>query len=161
TFSGPTFTASPNGVGKTQVHADFGSLTGQTGLSLRLTKIIITPTAPGDAPTKFGGADDPSRAPQVVYPPNGVMVPPRMNEIEWHFRPGAGNDVFELGVKSALLDLKVYFGCAPVGAGCGFAPDATVWGIISSAGRGDDPLSYLLRGTSTKGGGVGAATTQT
>ncbi len=157
-FTGPTFTASANGVGKTRVHAEFNSLKGDTGLSLRLTKTI----GPADAPGKFGGANDPSRAPQIVYPPNGVLVPPNMNEIEWHWRAGAGNDLFELGVKSALLDLRVYFTCNPLGTGCGWSPDATVWGILSSAGRGDDALTYVLRGTSNKGGAsVGAAAAQT
>jgi len=50
------------------VHADFGTLTAQTGLSLRLTKTIVASGAPSDAATKFGGVVDPSRAPQIVYP---------------------------------------------------------------------------------------------
>src|SRR5438093_645556 len=136
TATGVDLTPSYRNRFETASHADFGSLSAQTGLSLRLTKII----GPADAPAKFGGANDPSRAPQVVYPPNAVMVPPNMNEIEWHYRPGAGNDLFELGVKSALLDLRVYFACNTLGAGCGYAPDTTVWGILSSAGRGDDAL---------------------
>ncbi len=160
-FSGATFTAATNGVGKTLVHADYGTLTGATSLSLRLTKTIVAGGAPADAPGKFGGGADPSRAPSVVYPPDGVMLPPNTNEIEWHWKPGAGTDVYELGVKSALLDLKVYFGCTAIGAGCGWSPDSLVWTILSNAGRGDDPLSYVLRGASTKGGGVGAAPPRT
>lgn len=162
TFAGSTLTAAPDAVGKATVHADLRTLSGEALLRIRLKKTIVASGAPADAASKFGGAMDPARKPAVVYPPDGVMVPPNMNEIEWHYQPGSGNDLFELGVKGSLLDLRVYFGCTAVGGGCAYAPDAKVWGILSSAGRGDDPLSTVLRGTSKAGGAsVGAAAAQT
>jgi hypothetical protein len=158
TFAGPTFTAAANGVGQTIVHADYQAHSGQTGLTLRLKKVIIAAGAPSDAEAKFGGANDTNRAPTLVYPPDGVMVPPNMNEIEWQYQPGDGNDLFELGVTGALLSLKVYFACNAIGGGCGYAPDPTVWNIVAAAGRGTDPLSYVIRGTSKAGGtSVGAS----
>ncbi len=160
-FQGPKFTASPTGVGKTQVKARLDALTGQTNVVLHLTKSIVVGGAPADAASKFAGVVDPSRAPSIVYPSNGVMVPPNMNEIEWHFRPGSGNDLFDLAVKSVALDLHVYFGCSSVGGGCAYAPDKTVWSILSAAGRGDDALDTKIRGTSAKGGaGVGVSASQ-
>lgn len=161
TFQGPKFTASPTGVGKTQIKARHNTLTGQTNIILHLTKSIVVAGAPADAATKFAGVVDPARAPAIVYPSDGVMVPPNMNEIEWHFRPGTGNDLFDLAVKSLALDLHVYFTCTTVGGGCGYAPDKTVWAILSAAGRGDDPLDTKIRGTSKAGGaGVGVSPSQ-
>ena len=162
TFAGPKLTASPNAVGKATVHADLRTLSGEAALRIRLKKVIVADGAPADAAAKFAGAIDPARKPAIVYPADGVMVPPNMNEIEWHYQPGAGNDLFELGVKGSLLDLRVYFACKAVGAGCAYAPDPTVWGIVASAGRGDDPLSTTVRGTSKAGGAsVGASAPQT
>lgn len=162
TFAGPRLTASPNAVGKATVHADLRTLSGEAALRIRLKKVIVADGAPADAAAKFAGAVDPARKPAIVYPFDGVMVPPNMNEIEWHYQPGAGNDLFELGVKGSLLDLRVYFACKTVGAGCAYAPDPTVWGIVASAGRGDDPLSTTVRGTSKAGGAsVGVSATQT
>ena len=115
TFAGPKLTASPNAVGKATVHADLRTLSGEAALRIRLKKVIVADGAPADAATKFAGAVDPARKPSIVYPSDGVMVPPNMNEIEWHYQPGAGNDLFELGVKGSLLDLRVYFACKAVG----------------------------------------------
>ena len=162
TFAGPKLTASPNAVGKAKVHADLKTLSGEATLRIHLKKVIVAGGAPADAATKFGGAVDPARKPSIVYPSDGVMVPPNMNEIEWHYQPGAGNDLFDLAVKGALLDLDVYFACNAVGGGCAYSPDPTVWGILASAGRGDDPLATTLRGTSKAGGAsVGASASQT
>ena len=162
TFAGPKFTANANAVGKATVHADLRTLAGEAALRIHLKKVIVADGAPADAATKFGGALDPARKPSFVYPADGVMVPPNMNEIEWHYQPGAGNDLFELGVKGSLLDLRVYFACKAIGSGCGYAPDPLVWGIVASAGRGDDPLATTLRGTSKAGGAsVGASASQT
>jgi len=161
TFAGPKFTASPTGVGKTQIKARHQNLTGQTNVVLHLTKSIVVAGAPPDAASKFAGVVDPARAPSIVYPSDGVIVPPNMNEIEWHFRPNGGADLFDLAVKSLALDLHVYFVCTAVGGGCAYAPDKTVWAILSSAGRGDDPLDTKLRGASKAGGGYGESPKQT
>jgi len=160
-FAGPKFTASPDGVGRTLVKARLNTITGQTNVILHLTKTIVADGASADAPTKFGGAVDPSKKPTIAYPSDGVLVPPNMNEIEWHFQPGPGNDLFDLGVKSVALDLHVYFGCKALGGGCSYAPDAKVWRILSSAGRGDDPLATTLRATTKAGGAVGVSASQT
>jgi hypothetical protein len=161
TFAGATFTAAANAVGKATVHADLRTLSGEAALRIHLIKSIVASGAPADAASKFAGAVDPARKPSIVYPSDGVMVPPNMNQIEWQYQPGAGNDLFSLDVKGSLLDLHVYFGCSAVGGGCAYAPDATVWGIVASAGRGDDALTTTLRGTSAAGGGVGASAPQT
>src|SRR5262249_31349865 len=49
--------------------------------------VIIGPGAPNDAPGRFGGTIDPTRAPVILYPADGVLLPPNLNQFEFHFQP--------------------------------------------------------------------------
>lgn len=150
-FSGSTFTSGTELGGVTTIRASMGSLEGSTRLTLRLEQVIVTPGTPADAPSRFGGTVDPSRAPEVVYPPDDTMVPPNLGELEFHFRPN-GADVFELHVVSAAVDLRIYFGCMEsVGGGCVFTPDRSLWEVISTATRGAGPTTYTLRSADSAG----------
>jgi len=73
-------------------------------------------------------------------------VPPNLNTMEVHFQPGGGNDVFQLTVHGSALELIVYLTCQPLGGGCVWDPSQSTWDILATAGRGDQPLSYRLRG---------------
>lgn len=145
-FSGAHFTSAIDRGGTTKVRASARGKIAETNLTVRLETVIIGPGAPGDAPGKFGGAEDPGRAPQLVYPNDGVLVPPNLNELEFHFMPGAGNTLFELTFQGTALELKVYFTCQTLGAGCAYLPDETVWTILAEAERGQPLVTYRLRG---------------
>ena len=127
-----------------------------TGVERSVT-VIVTDSAPADAPDRFGGSEDPSRAPELVYPSDGVVVPPNMREIEFHYLTG-GNTIFELTFLTRALELRVYVGCPEsVGGGCIYTPDDEVWDALAAAGRGG-PVTYTLRGTD--GSSVGTAPAQ-
>jgi hypothetical protein len=160
-FAGATFT--PAGQpGRATVHCVADGQVAETSLTIKTQQVIITTGAPADAPGKFGGAIDPSKAPSLVYPADGTMVPPNMNVLELHFLPGANNDLFELTFSAALLDVKVYLTCSPLNGGCAYTPDAKVWKLVAEAGRGLDPIKYTLRGVSSASpGAVGVSATQT
>ena len=161
-FSGAHFTSSTDFGGRTMVQASARGLSAQTSLTVRLKKVVIGPGATPSAPGKFGGPDDPSRAPQLVYPADGILVPPNLNELEFHFMPGTGNNLFELTFKGDVLELVIYVGCQTVGAGCVYAPDDLVWQTLAEGGRGLDPLDYTLRGVNGNNpGGVGTSSSQT
>lgn len=153
-FNGAKFLPAGDKVGKTTIVAKLEKLVGKTTLSLKTSQVIVTSGTDASAPSKFAGADGAGNAPSFVYPADGVLVPPNMNELEMHFMPGAGNQLFELTFSSPLLDLKVYLGCKTLGAGCVYAPDKTVWNLIASAGRDVDPLTYRLRATAAGGGAI-------
>jgi hypothetical protein len=157
TFAGSTLTAKK--IGKTNVRATAMGLMASTSITVSGPVSIVTPSAPSDAPTKFGGAVDATRAPTWVYPSNGTLVPPNMNTLEFHYMPGSGNTIFELAFLGTGVDLKVYFKCDPVGGGCIYAPDATVWKYLAEGGRGKAPVTYTLRGTD--GSKVGVSASQT
>lgn len=160
TFSGSVFTTTSTRGGRTNIRAQLGGAIATAVLTIRLETVLIGPGAPADAPSRFVGADDPARAPELVYPNDGVAVPPNLQELEFHYRTG-GNDLFELRFQGAAVDLKVYFGCPEsVGGGCIYTPDATAWETLASAAAGTGTVTYTLRGTRTSGGGVGATDTR-
>jgi WD40-like Beta Propeller Repeat len=108
--------------------------------------------APGDASNQFGGAADPAAAPTLVYPPDGVLVPPNLNELEIQFTPAAGTSLFEVGFTGPNgLNLRVYTTCVTVGTGCGYLPDAPVWNTVAQAGR-DDTVKITVRAVNASGG---------
>jgi hypothetical protein len=120
------------------------------------------PTAPmplpADPASKFGGTMDATRAPQIVYPNDGVLLPPNLFGIEFHFRPGmATNTLFELGFKSEVLDLKVYTRCKPLGEGCLYEPSADAWKYLAQSSRGGDAVAVTIRGADDAGTGFGAS----
>ena len=136
---------------------DGGGLPGSDAGIERSVTVIVTDSAPADAPDRFGGSDDPSRAPELVYPSDGVVVPPNMREIEFHYRP-SGNTIFELTFLTPALELRVYVGCPEsVSLGCIYTPSDEVWDALSAAGRGG-PVTYTLRGTD--GAAVGTSAEQ-
>jgi hypothetical protein len=145
TFNGARFTAAGNRVGRSTILGSARGLQARATLVLKTEKIVIGPGADQSAPSKFGGTEDPGAAPDWAYPDSGIIVPPNMNELEFQFKPRPSQNLFELTFDSPVLKLRVFFGCQTVGAGCGYTPDKTVWDLISSAGRDQDPLKYTLR----------------
>jgi hypothetical protein len=121
------------------------------------------PAAPAQA---FAGPVDATRAPELVYPNDGVLLPPNLFEIEVHFRPGAAaNTLFEVAFANALTDVRATMRCAPVGdaidPGCLYAPTRDVWTGLAETNRGTDALTLTVRATDDAGAGVGASRTQT
>lgn len=154
--AGCTTRTGPGGDGSIPPGTDGGGADG--GGPPPMTRVIVDPSAPADAPDRFGGADDPARAPELVYPSDGVVVPPNMRELEFHYLDG-GNTIFELAFRAPGLDLRVYFGCPEaVGGGCVYTPDEEVWTALATAARGAGPIPYTLRGTD--GTSVGSAVEQ-
>jgi TolB protein len=123
--------------------------------------VIIDPTAPADAPDQFGNADPGGVAPMSVYPSTGTLIPPNMNTIEVQFRPGAGNDLFELDVQAGALHLLVYLGCTPLADGCVYEPPQQVWDLIAMSARGGEPAAWKLRGLDRETNLVGTSESRT
>ena len=44
----------------------------------------------------------------MVYPPDGVLIPPNLTMLEVQFTPPAGTTLFELSFVGPALDLKIY-----------------------------------------------------
>ena len=60
---------------------------------------------PADPSALFAGTADTARAPKVVYPNDGVLVPPNLGKLELHWlRGSADNALFEIVVYIELVD---------------------------------------------------------
>jgi hypothetical protein len=159
-FQATELTTTVHKGGQTQVVAAAGAISGSTGVTIRLEQTYTDPgsSLPPDPSGPFGGSADPGRAPALVYPNDGVLVPPNLGKLELHFMPGANNTLFELQFTSAVLDLKVYLRCTqPLNGGCIYLPDAQVWSWIAESHRGASPVTWHVRGTDDAGTGVGTS----
>src|SRR5262249_38053009 len=114
---------------------------------------------PADPGSLFSGALATQNLPDLVYPNDGVLVPPNLGKLEFHFKPGAGAQLFELGFANQATDIKIYLFCTtPLNGGCTSLPDPTVWHWLAETNRGGtDPVQVTLRATDGKGGAVGTS----
>lgn len=161
-FNVGAFTSVLTHGGVTRVVANRGGIIGQTGLTLRLRQRHVDPAATGlptDPAMPFTGPAAPSRAPDLVYPNDGVLLPPNLSRLEVHFMPGPSNTLFEITFENVLTDIKVYTRCVvPMNGGCIYTPDPAVWTWISDTNRGSEPVIVRVRGTDDAGSGVGTST---
>jgi hypothetical protein len=120
----------------------------------------MTATVPTDAGTRFTSTtNDTTRAPQLVYPNDGVLFPPNVSGIEIHFLPGTGNTLFEVSVVGAISNITSYIRCtAPAGiTGCIYTPDSGLWASIARSNAGKTAATLTVRGTDDSGTSVGAS----
>lgn len=122
---------------------------------------VIVP-CPGCDPFPPPGAGSPpmctgqGATPQLVYPPDQVLLPPNMNVIEVQFLPGAGNTLFEVDFKNSATDVRFETLCNAItstrGAttgGCAFQLDPTDWKYVATHNRGGDPVTVTVRAAPT------------
>ena len=141
TFSGPTLTVPGPASGSTQVLATVPTATGHSQLTVRVQTDHVDSSAPSDAAALFTAAtSDPTRAPQIVYPPESVTMPSNLGDFEVHWRDSSSNDVFQCTLTSQFATISAY-----VGAGhdpwLEFTPDD--WTAVSS---GTPSFTVTLRG---------------
>jgi len=96
----------------------------------------------------------PGAAPELVYPPDGALFPPNTNVIEVQFRPGAGNELFEIDFQNELTDVRVITRCNPIAntrgiatGGCGFSLSDENWRFVTEVNRGGLPVHVTVRAT--------------
>src|SRR5262249_39483688 len=160
TFNGAALATQTERGGKTLVLADAGAISGSTGLTLVLRKRASDPGSSGlppDPGSRFQGSVDAGRAVELVYPNDGVVVPPNLGKLEFHFRTPPANSLFELAFANAITDVKIYLRCTPLGGGCFYLPETRVWRWIAETNRGGSPLAVSLRGTDDAGSATGVS----
>lgn len=156
-FKSSTFTG-----GHTQVYARAATITTYGTLSVTLKKRVMDPDStdlPADPSGKFTGTADDSRKPDVVYPNDGVLLPPNLGIIEVHFLPGAANTLFEIDFTNAVTDIRVFARCThPLNDGCIYTPQGGIWGWLATTNGGGEPVQISVRGTDDTGARVGTST---
>ncbi len=140
-FTGATFTARGGSAGLTTATATLDVVSGAASIEVFVRGVRVGPGAPGNAPDLFAtGTLDPAQAPEIAYPPDQVIVPRNLGDLEVHWRDGHGHDLFELSMVNDHVDLKVYL--AGTGA-TGFSSFET--GEWYAASMGGDEITVNVR----------------
>jgi hypothetical protein len=161
-FQKNVFTSFTGNGGRAKVRAYVGSIDGFAYLTVQIKQRYPDPGATGLPPDPTAPFDGPvvdARKPDIVYPSDGVLLPPNLGKIEVHFKPGpAQNTIFELSFQSATTDVKIYTSCVnPLNGGCIYLPEAKVWRWLAESNRGSD-VTVVARATDAAGTGVGTST---
>ncbi|HVR63594.1 MAG TPA: hypothetical protein VMU50_16955 [Polyangia bacterium] len=157
--------------GETTVRVTWQGAMATAHLRVRFVLAVDAPLPAGAAPLPaapagaFTGPADAARAPELVYPNDGVLLPPNLFEIEVHFRSGAAaNTLYEVAFTNDLTDVRAYTRCAPVGndadPGCLYMPTRDVWTGLAETNRGGSVLALAVRATDDAGTAVGTSAMQ-
>lgn len=160
-----------------------------TTITVKLTGSVLapagtgpgTPALPANPQTVFQQATaSTTLAPTLVYPNDGVMLPPNLQRLETHWKPATGATLYEIEFAAATVDISYYARC-PAGTktttcdpasttlpcvvldlgdgtsgefdpgSCAFELDAQTFGEIAESTRGYGPLTLTVRATDEKG----------
>ncbi|HEY1695517.1 MAG TPA: hypothetical protein VGG39_25285 [Polyangiaceae bacterium] len=95
--------------------------------------------------------------PTLVYPPDGVLLPPNMNVLEVQWLPPQGATLFEVDFTNGVTDVRVETPCVPVpsvrapsdggvtSSGCGLTLPQQAWNDIANTNRDGDPVQVIVR----------------
>jgi len=136
-----------------------------TTLSVRIIDIgtapsgtpAATPAIPDSPGTKFTGTDSANLAPLLVYPNDGVLLPPNMNQLEVHYMPGkTTGELYEISILGPYSELRYYTRCYADSAKfvkdtCVYEIDSDTVRVISESNRGAGPLQVTMRGSDEHG----------
>src|ERR1017187_3878463 len=93
-------------------------------------------------------------APTLVYPPDGVLLPPNMNVLEVQWVPPAGASLFEVDFTNGITDVKVETPCSQIttvrgaaNVGCGLTLPQQAWNDIADTNRDGAPVKVTVRAT--------------
>jgi hypothetical protein len=152
--------------GVVAVRATTSTIGASASLTIKLSSTNLAtgdgalPPLPATPATPFGGPVDAKRAPQLVYPNDGVLLPPNLNGVEVHFRPGStSNTLFEIAFSNANTNVRVYTRCVKLEDGCVYRPDPAVWLQVAETNRGAQSVDLSVRGTDDTGAAVGQSAT--
>jgi hypothetical protein len=172
---GPTFktsTKDPRGgvltVQATAANSDKTTHMVQTSLTVHYTATPKDPRddgsntfkLPSDPGALFDKAKkDDGRAPVLVYPNDGVVLPPNLHRLSVHFRPGSSdNTLYEIHFASAAADVTYYARCGhQVDGGCVLELDLATFKLLADSNRTGQPIKLTVRGTDNNGSKVGTS----
>jgi hypothetical protein len=121
---------------------------------------FTAPDCPGCTFPALGASACASTAPpiKIVYPNDGVLVPPNMSVIAVQWTPfGTAYSEFEVDFENSVTDTRVITKCATqtmdtgqppaASGGCELDLTAAEWSLLSDANRGNGAVAITVRGT--------------
>ena len=150
-------TLTVQGAGKFTVTGVYTDKQASAQVVVHSTGIRVDPTLPPNTGDLFSGAENPARAPTVVYPPLDVVMPRNLGDFETHWTDANGNDIFEISLHTDLSDVRVYI---PGGNGDPAAGPESSWSAFlaaewESAVGNNATVTYQVRGVSSANPGLG------
>jgi hypothetical protein len=116
-----------------------------------------TPALPTEPDAHFVGTPDPTRAPLLVYPNDGVLMPPNLGRLEVHFERGEPtNELFEVRFESTAADLRYYTRCYSdptefePGA-CALSIEGEAFELLATSNQGQGSVALSVRGSDENG----------
>ena len=93
---------------------------------------------------------------QLAYPPDGVLIPPNLMEMEIQWLPGSGQTYFQISFTNVGTNIRIYTTCATkIGSGCGYTLSETEWKSVVGALKGYEAAKVMVRGADTAFSSVG------
>ena len=158
---GAEFVSAPHG-GQATLTASFDGFFATAQITVTLSRVVIGPPPGGANPVPnnptaiFDNAPtDPNRAPTLIYPNDGVLLPPNLGSLEIHYRPPAQNTLFEIAFSSATAQVRIFTRCIPLSDGCVYTVDPDSWRALADTHRGRSGVQLTVRGTDDAGTAVG------
>lgn len=107
--------------------------------------VLVESGAPDDAASRFSSAARSARAPELIYPADGVLVPPNLTGLELHFLP-ASHDLFEIEFgQRGSPSVVVYTPCTALASGCRYEPSSAVREALAER-RAHGSYRVVIRG---------------
>ncbi|TKC99581.1 hypothetical protein [Polyangium fumosum] len=98
--------------GKSKVFATYDGVTAEASLTLTLRGDVFLPGTDASTKASFDAATadpDPSKAPALEYPEDGVVLPANLPPIEAQWTPGADSNVYRVRITSPdILDITLF-----------------------------------------------------
>lgn len=144
------FNAAVSWGGQTTVKASTqAGVSAETTLTVVFKRRFLGSGVPKGTDDKFAKAPKDTASPiKLVYPPDGVLVPPNLVDLEIQWLPGAAQVYFEISLTNTGTDIRIYTKCNAIGktGGCGYVPGAAEWKAIVGAVRGNQSAQIKIRG---------------
>jgi hypothetical protein len=180
-FSGAQLTWNGDHGGTVTINATNCGVTGTTTFNLDLVANIGADDggASSSGMNEFNGpaSTTPSSCqPTLLYPPDGILLPPNTNVIEVHFLDGASggtaNNLFEISFTNSVTNVNVYTTCsnasdpshgmavtnvAPATAlnpGCIFQLSQAEWDYLARTNADRGPVTVSVRAVGCSGSNV-------
>jgi len=132
----------------------FGSSSGADGAPVADADFPCDGCAP--FPPQDAGACSPQTLgnPTLVYPPDGVLLPPNMNVLEVQWVPPTGATLYEVDFTNGITDVRIETPCNEItsvrgvaNVGCGLTLSQQAWNDIANTNRDGDPVNVTVRAT--------------
>lgn len=119
--------------------------------TVRTTRDLFVGGAAPNSAMRFNGpaATEATRAPSIVYPDDGTIIPPNLPSFEIHFLPGAGNDLFEVTFTGDVGVARFFTPCTRLNEGCALSLTTEHLRNIVWAAQGSSNVSIAIRGVSS------------